>query len=55
MCVHILVQAGNGLWRLPSDDQLSSQNVDPADIVKTLEKATVKIVCGKVLYKFDDM
>ena len=53
--VHILVPAGNGLWRLPSIDQITDLKVDPADIVKTLDHANVKIVGAKVFYKFDDM
>ena len=53
--VHTLVPAGSGMWRLPSVDQLVDLRIDPADIVKTLEKAHVNIVGSKVLYKFDDM
>ena len=53
--VHTLVPAGNGLWRLPSIDQITDLKVEPADIVKTLDHANVKIVGAKVFYKFDDM
>ncbi|XP_076466179.1 uncharacterized protein LOC143297647 [Babylonia areolata] len=53
--VHVLVSAGNGLWRLPNVDQLVDLRVDPADIVKPLEKSHVNIVGSKVFYKFDDI
>lgn len=53
--VHTLVIAGNGLWRLPSVDQLVDLCVDPCDVVRKLEKANVKIQGSKVFYRFDDM
>ncbi|KAK7107681.1 hypothetical protein V1264_015563 [Littorina saxatilis] len=53
--VHTLAPAGNGLWRLPSIDQLADMRVEPDDIVKILDRANVRIIGAKVFYKFDDM
>ena len=41
--VHTLVPAGNGLWRLPSIDQITDLKVDPVDIVKTLDLSLIHI------------
>ncbi|KAL8599117.1 hypothetical protein ACOMHN_007833 [Nucella lapillus] len=53
--VHVLVSAGSGLWRLPNSEQMVDVRVDPADVIKVLEKSQLNIMGSKVYYKFDDM
>jgi hypothetical protein len=53
--VHHLISCSNGLWRLPNIEQMVDQRVDPNNVVRKLEKANVRIVGGKVYYKFDDL
>jgi hypothetical protein len=53
--VHQLISCSNSLWRLPNIEQMVDQRVDPHNVVRKLEKANVRIVGGKVYYKFDDL
>ncbi|KAK7503241.1 hypothetical protein BaRGS_00005506 [Batillaria attramentaria] len=53
--VHLLVASGSGLWRLPNVEHLVDHCVEPGDVVKTLNNASVKIIGSKVYYKFDDL
>ena len=53
--VHTLSSATNGLWRLPPVDQMVDLRLDPQEVIKPLEKASVKIVGSRVFYRFDDL